>query len=196
MNKKMILVAAPPACGKTYVSELIAESCGHIVYLDKDDLGDLIKESFKIFGQKVDMDGDFYTDNLRPVEYSTMLNIGLSALRFENIVLLNAPFGKEVRDAEYMKSIKERANENNAELLLVWVSASPQICYERMKNRNLDRDVGKLKNWDEYVKKINFTPPYELKDRCVVDKFVIFDTSNEQTVQLSLNKTLKLLQEG
>ena len=98
MKKKMILVAAPPACGKTYVSELIAKSIDHIVYLDKDDLGDLIRAAFSVCGKKVNMDGDFYINNLRSAEYSTMMDIAFSALRFENIVLVNAPFGKEVRD--------------------------------------------------------------------------------------------------
>jgi len=36
--KKMILVAAPPACGKNYVSELISKEIGQISYFDKDDL--------------------------------------------------------------------------------------------------------------------------------------------------------------
>ena len=85
----MILVAAPPACGKTYVSELIAKSIDHIVYLDKDDLGDLIRAAFYVCGKKVNMDGDFYINNLRSAEYSTMMDIAFSALRFENIVLVN-----------------------------------------------------------------------------------------------------------
>ena len=34
MKKKLILVAAPPACGKTYVSELLAKALKNTVYLD------------------------------------------------------------------------------------------------------------------------------------------------------------------
>ena len=175
MKKKLILVAAPPACGKTYVSELIAKSAEHIVYLDKDDLADLIRASFAVSGNEIDMDGDFYINNLRPSEYSTIFNIAFSALRFENIVLVNAPFGKEVRDAEYMRELKNRANQNNAELFVIWVSASKEICYERMLKRNSDRDIHKLNNWEDYIKNINFTPPFELEKREAVDKFIIFD---------------------
>ena len=75
MKKKLVLVAAPPACGKTYVSELIAKSAEHIVYLDKDDLADLIRASFAVSGNEMDMDGEFYINNLRPSEYSTIFNI-------------------------------------------------------------------------------------------------------------------------
>ena len=38
MNKKMILVTSPPACGKTYISKKLAEELKHVVYLDKDTL--------------------------------------------------------------------------------------------------------------------------------------------------------------
>ena len=192
MKKKLILVAAPPACGKTYVSELIAKSVNNIVYLDKDDLGDLIRTCFALSDKEVDMDGDFYIKNIRSSEYSTILNIAFSALRFADIVLLNAPFGKEVRDAEYMQSLKQKANENDAELLLVWVTASIEVCYERMRKRNSVRDVQKLENWEEYVKKIDFTPPFELKEKDAVDKFVIFDANNDETTKHSLNEILKL----
>ena len=196
MNKKLILVAAPPACGKTYVSELIARSVEHISYFDKDDLADLLRAAFEVSGNKIDMDGEFYLNNLRPAEYSTMLNIAFSALRFENLVLINAPFGKEVRNTEYMRRLKDRANKNGAELIMIWVTASEEACYERMKKRSSDRDVHKLNNWENYIKKIDFTPPFELKERSAVDELVVFDTDNEEATEKSLDKTLRLLNEN
>ncbi len=193
MKKKLVLVASPPACGKTYVSELIAKTVDHIVYLDKDDLCDLLRAAFTVSGQEVDMDGDFYMDNLRSAEYSTILSIAFSALRFEDRVILNAPFGKEVRDAEYMRVLKDRANENGAELLLIWVTAPISLCYERMKKRNSDRDILKLENWEDYVKKTNYTPPCELDHKGAVDRLIIFDTKDDTAVQISLEKTIKMI---
>ena len=64
-KKKLILVAAPPACGKNYVSERIAEECGHIVYLDKDDLCDLVSCAFDLCGKEHNMDSKFYSENIR-----------------------------------------------------------------------------------------------------------------------------------
>ena len=78
MKKKLILVASPPACGKTYISNLIAEQVGHIVYLDKDDLSDIVRAAFKVADQELNMDGDFYKNNLRSAEYSTILHIAFS----------------------------------------------------------------------------------------------------------------------
>ena len=193
MKKKLILVAAPPACGKTYVSEYISRSVEHIVYLDKDDLADLLRRSFELCGEKLDMDGRFYVENLRSVEYSTILHIAFSTLRFEDLVLLNAPLSKEVRDSDYMRYLKERAASLDAELVLVWVTAPLEVCYERMKKRNSDRDTLKLQNWDEYVKNINYTVPLKLVEDKAVDSLTVFDTSDDSTFSASLEKVLEII---
>ena len=193
MKKKLILVSAPPACGKTYVSEYISRSVEHIVYLDKDDLADLLRRSFELCGEKLDMDGQFYVENLRSVEYSTILHIAFSTLRFEDLVLLNAPLSKEVRDSDYMRSLKERAASLDAELVLVWVTAPLEVCYERMKKRNSDRDILKLENWDEYVKNINYTAPLKLVEDKAVDSLIVFDTADDNAFAESLEKALEII---
>ncbi len=196
MDKKLIFVAAPPACGKTYLSLQIAETLQNIVYLDKDDLGALVRASFSAAGKEFDMDGSFYKDNIRRAEYDTLVHIALSTLRFEQYVLVNAPFGNEVRDTEYMRSIKAKANELGAQLVLIWVTAPPEVCYERMKKRNSDRDTLKLKDWDNYVRKINYTPPYELEQAQAVDRFMIFDTQDKDTYNRSLHAALHMILEN
>ena len=52
MEKKLILVTSPPACGKTYVAKALAKNLKHIVYLDKDTLIVLSKQIFKVAGQE------------------------------------------------------------------------------------------------------------------------------------------------
>lgn len=193
MKKKLILVAAPPACGKTYVSELISRSVEHIVYLDKDDLADLLRRSFELCGEKLDMDGQFYVENLRSVEYSTILHIAFSTLRFEDLVLLNAPLSKEVRDSDCMRSLKERAASLGAELVLVWVTVPLEVCYERMKKRNSDRDILKLENWNEYVKKIDYSAPTRLVEEKAVDSLIVFDTADDNAFAESLEKALEII---
>lgn len=191
--KKLILVASPPASGKTYVSEHLAKALGHVVYLDKDDLCDVLHAAFAVSGNKVDMDGEFYVNSLRPAEYSTILNIAFSALRFEELVILNAPFGKEVRDIQAMQALKARTHDLDAELILIWVTAPVNVCYERMKKRNSDRDIRKLENWEEYVKKTNFTPPSELEKSKAVDKLIIFDTKDGESFERSLKEALSTI---
>jgi len=196
VKKKIILVAAPPASGKTYVCERLAEAMGHAVYLDKDDLYDLLRAAFRASGNEINMDGEFYINNLRTSEYSTLLNIAFSVLRFEDTVIVGAPFGKEVRDTEYMRALKEKVGACNAELILVWVYASKDQCFERMKKRNSDRDTGKLQNFEEYAKNINYSPPYELSECGAVHRLVIFDTTSEDGFERSLKSTLEILKDG
>ena len=144
MKKKLILVGAPPACGKNYVSKLICEEVEHITYLDKDDLSEMIRCCFNLCDEELNMDGDFYIKNLRTTEYNTLFRLAFSALRFAELVLVNAPFVQEVRDIEYMRALKERTREIGTELVLIWVVAPIDVCYERMKARNSDRDKLKL----------------------------------------------------
>lgn len=195
MKKKLILVAAPPACGKTYVSELLAKALGHATYLDKDALAPLLRRAFSLCGQATDMDGDFYRENLRSYEYETILDIAFSALRFEEFVILNAPFSTEVRNIDFMRSLKEKAHALDAELMLIWVSAPIDVCFERIKARNSDRDWLKIANWDEYVKKINYNAPTELESQNAVDKFSIFDTSTDQTTKQAFDEVLRMIRD-
>ena len=193
MKKRFILVAAPPACGKTFVSELVAKSLGRCTYLDKDDLAPLLRQSFALQNQPLNMDGEFYLENFRSVEYETILRIAFSALRFDDTVILNAPFGKEVRDSDYIRQLKEKANAHNADLILIWVSCPTTVCYQRMKNRNADRDFLKLANWDSYIKTVNYSAPVALETEHAVDKLIVFDTTDEQSTQTALSKTLEMM---
>jgi predicted kinase len=193
MKKKLILVAGPPACGKNFVSNLLCERVQPIAYLDKDDLADLVRNSFAICHEKLDMDGAFYANHLRPAEYSTLFHLAFSALRFQDLVLVNAPFSKEVRDHDYMQSLQNRAKQAKAKLVLIWVTAPLSVCYERMKSRNSDRDTLKLENWNAYASKINYDPPYDLKNEGIVDELIVFYNENETALAKALQETVLAL---
>ena len=191
--KKLIIVASPPASGKTYVSEKLAGKLFSAVYLDKDDLADLVKCAFQIGGQCVNMDGAFYAKNIRPAEYSTILNIAFSTLRFADNVILNGPFTKEVRDPAYMSMLKKRAEAYGAELVLIWVFASAEICHERMIRRAAERDAQKLKNFEEYVKNIDYSPPYALEQENSVSRLIVVDARSDEATEASIVKALEIL---
>lgn len=191
--KKLILVAAPPACGKNYVSELICKALGNVSYFDKDDLSILLRRSFELCEENINMDGQFYLENLRSAEYATLFNLAFSALRFSNSVLVNAPLLKEIRDTKYMSELRQRAAQLGAELILVWVVASSSVCYERMKARNSDRDAMKLAQWEEYLRKTDYSLPSSLKTSGAVSELFIFDNENNETATKSLKKLLDIL---
>ena len=100
--KKMILVTSPPACGKTYISKQLAKNLKHVVYLDKDTLIVLSNRIFDVAGEERNRSSDFFESNIRNYEYEAIINIAMEALDYDDIVLINAPFTREIRNPEYM----------------------------------------------------------------------------------------------
>ena len=71
---------------------------------------------------------------------------------------------KEVRDLPYIRSLEAKLKDYNSQLDIVWVSTKPEICKQRMFERNSDRDTWKLANWDEYIAGCNFETPVGIKN--------------------------------
>lgn len=193
--KKLIIVTSPPACGKTYVSKQLAAALSHVVYLDKDTLIPLSKQIFAVAGQEYNRSSEFFEKNIRDYEYETIVALALEALNYDNIVLINAPFTKEVRDPEYIQNLKDRLKGQNASLVVIWVETSIEVCRQRMIARNSDRDVWKLTHWDEYIKTCNFNVPTALDDPTVKDDLLIFKNSSTNEFNDSLKKTVEILEE-
>lgn len=193
MKKRMILVAAPPAHGKNYVSALLCRALGAVSYFDKDDLAPLLLRAFSLSGKAFDMDGDFYRENLRAAEYETLMGQALSALRFSDTVLVNAPFSSEVRDSAYMRALKAQANALDARLILVWVEVPDEVCRARMEKRAAKRDAGKLMDFDAYRSRIDSSAPTALMDQDAVDALIRFDNENENTAEASLQAAIKII---
>ena len=181
ITKKLILVVSPPACGKTYVSKKIAGALDHVVYLDKDTVIPLSRKVFEAANEEWNRSSDFFQRMVRDVEYEVILDIAFEALEYEDLVLVNAPFTKEIRDLEYVKSLSKKLEELGAKLTFVWVDASPETCHQRMIERNSTRDTWKLANWDEYIKGVNFSIPEPLASKESGSRLIIFDNdSNEK----------------
>lgn len=189
--KKLILVTSPPACGKTFVSKQLAKALKHVVYLDKDSLIVLSKQIFKVANQEYNRSSDFFEEHIRNYEYDAILALALEALDYEDLVLINAPFTREVRDMDYIKTLRAQLAKKGAELSVVWVETDPEVCRQRMIARNSDRDTWKLKNWDEYIKRCNFTIPTEIRIPAQEDSLLIFKNSSEAEYQQSLKEVVE-----
>ena len=129
MVKKIILVTSPPACGKTFISKELAKRLQHVVYLDKDTLITLSKQIFVVAGQPYNRSSQFFEDNIRDYEYDCVVDLALEALDYDDIVLINAPFTREIRDIDYINSLKAKLAAKNATLVIVWVETSPEIVH-------------------------------------------------------------------
>ena len=157
--KKLILITSPPASGKTTLAKKLAKALRETVYLDKDTLVPLSERVFEAAGEPVNRSSGFFEKMIRDVEYQVILDFGAQAIEFDSNVIINAPFSREIRDRQYMDSLRARFAALGAEVCVIWISCSIETTHQRMLARNSDRDTWKLANWDEYVKTENFSPP-------------------------------------
>ena len=157
--KELILVTSPPACGKTFISKELAKNLKNVVYLDKDTLIVLSKQIFVVANEEYNRSSDFFEKYIRDYEYYAVLDLALEALDYANIVLINAPFTREIRDQKYIDDLKARLAEKGAVLKVIWVETDPEVCHQRMIDRGSDRDTWKLEHWDEYIAGVNFEIP-------------------------------------
>ena len=184
--KKLILVTSPPACGKTFVSREIAKALHNIVYLDKDTVIPLSKQIFRVANEEINRSSDFFEEHIRNYEYEVTIDFALEALEYNDTVLINAPFTREVRDAEYIQNLRGMLAKKDAKLVIVWVETDKEVCHQRMIERNSSRDTWKLANWDEYIAGCNFTRPD-------IDDLVIFKNSSTEEFNQSIKTIVETL---
>ena len=190
MKKRLILVTSPPASGKTFVSQQLAKKLPHVVYLDKDALIPLSKRIFLVAGEEYNRSSEFFEEHIRNFEYEAILDIAFEALEYENLVLINAPFTREVRDNDYMINLKTKLAEHNAELVLIWVVTDIEVSHQRMIERNSPRDTWKLANWDAYVAGRDYSVP---SIPALSDCLVKFYNSNNDEFNESIQRITKFL---
>ena len=184
-KKKLILVTSPPACGKTFVTKNLARALNNCVYLDKDDLIVLSKQIYKVAGEPFDRSSDFFHEHIRDAEYDAILEVAFSAISYNDTVLINAPFKKEVRSQEWLAMMRKKLAAKNAELCIVWVHTDIDIVHQRMVTRNSERDTWKIEHWDEYVATQNYDPPQN-----VPELFIFKNSNDDEFDELSADNML------
>lgn len=194
-TKRLILVTSPPASGKTYISKKLSEKLKHIVYLDKDTLIPLSKQIFVVAGEEYNRSSDFFEKYIRDYEYTAIVDLALEALNYDDKALINAPFTREIRSAEYINNLKAKLKDYNAKLTVIWVITEPEIIHQRMIERNSDRDVWKLENWDEYISEVDFSIPSTIDDPDDDLDFLKFYNSSDEEYNESMARIVSLLEE-
>lgn len=196
LKKRLLLVTSPPACGKTHISKMLAKNLDHVVYLDKDTLIPLSNVAYRAAGEEINRSSQFFEDNIRNVEYEVVLNLAFEALQYENIVLINAPFTREIRNTEYMISLRKKLREYGAAFTVVWVQTDLEVCKQRMIERNSERDTWKIEHWDEYIATRDYSIPENLDDPSIVDQLLIFKNSSPEEYEKSMKDIVTYLQQN
>ncbi|KQK25183.1 ATPase [Chryseobacterium aquaticum] len=194
-TKRLILVTSPPASGKTYISKKLSEKLKHIVYLDKDTLIPLSKQIFLVAGEEYNRSSDFFEKYIRDYEYTTIVDLALEALNYDDKALINAPFTREIRSSEYINNLKVKLKDYNAKLTVIWVITDPEVIHQRMIERNSDRDVWKLENWDEYISGVDFSIPSTIDDPHDDLDFLKFYNSSDEEYNESMERIVSLLEQ-
>jgi len=194
-TKRLILVTSPPASGKTYISKKLSEKLKHIVYLDKDTLIPLSKQIFSVAGEEYNRSSDFFEKYIRDYEYTTIVDLALEALNYDDKALINAPFTREIRSSEYINNLKVKLKDYNAKLTVIWVITDQEVIHQRMVERNSDRDVWKLENWDEYISGVDFSIPSTIDDPDDDLDFLKFYNSSDEEYNESMERIVSLLEE-
>lgn len=190
MYKKLILVASPPACGKTTLAKKLSVALKNVVYIDKDALNPFGKQICRLAGENYNPDSEFFRREVREIEYAVTMDIAIEALRYGDTVIVNAPFGKELWDAEYMKALKATAASLDALLYVVFIEATPELCRARMTERNNVRDKWKLENWEEYMTIVNFKTPTHLAN---ILPLFLYCNETEEIAEQSFGVLLQFL---
>ena len=194
-TKRLILVTSPPASGKTYISKKLSEKLKHIVYLDKDTLIPLSKQIFVAAGEQYNRSSDFFEKYIRDYEYTTIVDLALEALNYDDKALINAPFTREIRSSEYINNLKVKLKDYNAKLTVIWVITDQEVIHQRMVERNSDRDVWKLENWEEYISEVDFSIPSTIDDPDDDLDFLKFYNSSDEEYNESMERIVSLLEE-
>ena len=186
----MIFVTSPPACGKTKLSKKLANAIKHIVYLDKDTLIPLSKQIFAVAGQPYNRSSEFFEKEIRDYEYDVIMDLAFEAIKYEDLVMVNAPFTREIRDNDYIAALREKLKAYDAKLTVIWIVTDPEVCHQRMIDRASDRDTWKLENWELYLGSLNFNIPENLRDPEDEYSLLLYHNSTDELAAESFEKLM------
>ena len=149
---QIFIVIGPAGSGKSSVSEALAAEF-ETVFLDKDVVcGRLTESLLAIAGTDPAGrdDNPVYQETVMDLEYQTLLAIAGDNLRLGRSVVLDAPFGRYLPEADFLESNARAHGWPEAEWIVVRVAVDGEAIRERVAARGLTRDRWKLENWDEF----------------------------------------------
>lgn len=154
----IVLMVGATGVGKSFIGKMIAKKKGY-GYIDKDTATSPLVERYLAAcsptNDSHDRESAFYKNEVRPLEYQTILAIVEDNIKLSNSVVLTAGFEQEIIDADYLRSNAQMSRlREQANIIVVKVRVDSKTLLTRLIKRNEQRDKWKLANWDAYVKEV------------------------------------------
>jgi predicted kinase len=154
-----LLIAGPPASGKTTVAASLARTLGATL-IDQDvSTGPLLS----VIGSLVnvdDIDDARLATLTRAARYETITCLAEDNLRVGNNVLLVAPFTEERKSPHAWEELVGRLHRAaGGTVRMVWLYLSREELLRRMRARGADRDAAKLHREQRYIDQLDLGPP-------------------------------------
>lgn len=141
-----------PGSGKSHIGKELAFQI-NCPFVDKDTVSRFFSEKMlEILGSSQhDRESNIYLENVRNLEYQTMMKIAFENIQISDNVICSAPFVKEFYSDKWLEDIEFDLEIEDAELELVWIHADSITAKHRIIARGAERDNWKLSNWEKYI---------------------------------------------
>jgi predicted kinase len=154
-----VLIAGPPASGKSTVAASLARTLGAAV-IDQDvATGPLVN----IIGSLIDVndiDDPRLATLTRTARYETIACLAEDNLRAGRTALLVAPFTEERKNLHAWEELSRRLRQAGAvTVTMVWLNLSRDELLRRMHARGAGRDAGKLTAEQRFIDQLHLGPP-------------------------------------
>ncbi|MEV4538521.1 AAA family ATPase [Asanoa sp. NPDC049518] len=158
MALSTLLIAGPPASGKTMLGAALARRLGATL-LDQDVLtGPLTSVIADLLGTD-DLDDPRLAEATRSARYETLYAAAFDNLASGHPVVVVAPFTAERRDPDAWQAVADRVAAAGGRPLLVWLRVSPDLLRDRMAGRAAERDRRKLADLAAFLDRVDLDPP-------------------------------------
>jgi predicted kinase len=154
-----ILVAGPPASGKSTVGAALAKTLGAIL-IDQDVATGQLLSIIESLVNIDDIDDPQLAALTRPARYETVTRLAEDNLRLGNTVLLVAPFTAERKNLPAWQELCHRLRRaGGGAVAMVWLYLSREELLQRLRVRAADRDAAKLGGEQRFLDQLELGPP-------------------------------------
>jgi predicted kinase len=154
-----LLIAGPPASGKSLVAASLARTLGATL-IDLDVATEPLLSVVQSLVNVDDIDDPRLATLTRAARYETITCLGEENIRVGQSVLLVAPFTEERKKLDAWEALDRRLQQAGAgAVTMVWLYLSREELLQRMRARGAERDEAKLIKEQRFIDQLDLGPP-------------------------------------